>query len=47
MDFMPSPYHGEAEALYTLELSLSADKQFKLIQSVVVTVFISSRGTYE
>jgi hypothetical protein len=46
MDFMPSQYHAEAEAVYAHYLSLSVDKHFKLIQIVVVKVFISSRGIY-
>jgi hypothetical protein len=42
MDFMRSQYHAKAEAVYAHYLSISVDKHFKLIQSVVVKVFIYS-----
>jgi hypothetical protein len=38
MDFMPFQYHAKAEALHALYLKLSAEEQFELIQSAVITV---------
>jgi hypothetical protein len=32
MDFVPFQYYAKAEALYALQLNLSAEEQFKSIQ---------------